>query len=62
MVGMSEGPRAREGAGMGEHMRNGNTTPTDNRGDTGEDANAEYALALDEREDALDPEPPPAAP
>jgi hypothetical protein len=43
------------------HMSNGNTTPTNNRGDA-DDANAEYAIALDEREEELDPEAPPVAP
>jgi hypothetical protein len=38
---------------MSDRMQNGNTTPTNNRGDTGADVQAEDdAVVVDEREDA----------
>lgn len=36
------------------HMSNGNTTPTNNRGDTAEDANADDAAVIDEREEVVE--------
>jgi hypothetical protein len=37
-------------------MSNGNTSITNNRGDTGDDVQAEYdAVVVDEREDDLEP-------
>jgi hypothetical protein len=35
-------------------MSNGNTTPTNTRGDTAETANADDAVVIDEREDVVE--------
>lgn len=41
---------------MSDRMQNGNTSPTNNRGDTGDDVQADGdAVVVDEREDVLEP-------